>query len=340
MTKGELKIVLKLKPGYLKKSPTYVAATFGISENEAREALQDVRKEIKSAIKGAGNLVKREEVPMEEIKLPTIIDKINIGAVKKANNLFNLLVLSDLHSVFIDHKAWQCTLAMIKDNKFDEIVLNGDVLDFPFLSRFDKKLFDIPILNNYSEIFEIEFAKEFILKPLREVAGDTPIIYRLGNHEERLTEGKYSQTADRIAKLFKYYNTSELNQMLDLDKLNIIYDPSKCRNYFDNFDIVHGLSLAKTAPRNNIQLYMSSGTSGDSHRLNSTYIKNKKNNYVWVESGCLRTLDDVEYLRTANIADWMQGFVTVVFDKDSEYFYVKTHPIVYGSCEFNGIVYK
>lgn len=331
--KSELMDILRLKPGYLKKGTGWLADQFGTSIDDAREALNQIKLETRNLDVEEVN----EEVVLKELKSKT---NFKAKIQHKEQGLFKLLVLSDIHGVFIDNKAWQVVLEVVKNNHFDEIVLNGDILDFPLISKHDKKLFQIPVMQNYSEVLEIEFVKKAILKPLREAAPKSNIVFRLGNHEERLTEGKYSVAAERLAKLFKHYNSSELDEMLELESLNIEYDPAECRSYFDKFDIVHGLSLAKTAPRNNINLYMGSGTSGHSHRLNSTYVKNKKHPYVWVESGCLRTIDNVEYLNTANIADWMQGFVTVTFDNDTDLFYSKTHPIVNGSCEFNGVVYK
>lgn len=327
--------ILRLKPGYLKKGTTWLSNQYGVSEHEAKLALKQVKNETKNFNK---ELVKEQEVDIQKELNVKTNSKIKIK--NKQTGLFKLLVLSDLHGVFLDDKAWKIVLEVVKNNQFDEIVLNGDILDFPLISKHDKKLFDIPAMQNYSEVLEIEYTKEAILKPLREAAKDSHIIFRLGNHEERLTQGKYTVAAERLAKLFKYYNSSELDEMLDLKSMNIEYDPTEVRSYFDKFDVVHGLSLAKTAPRNNINMYMGSGTSGHSHRLNSTYVRNKKSPYMWIESGCLRTIDNVEYLNTAMIADWMQGFVTVTFDTDSDNFFAKTHPIVNGSCEFNGIIYK
>lgn len=321
---NELINILQDKPGYMKKGAGYLADRFGTSIEEAREALRQSK-----------------TTWTDEVVPVTVHEPIpNVKVEQKQGKLFKLLVLSDLHGVFLDNKAWQTVLNLVRDNDFDEIVLNGDVLDFPLISKHDKKLFQIPVMQNYSESLEIEFTKNSILRPLQAVSGKANIVFRLGNHEERLTEGKYTVAAERLAKLFKHYNTSELDEMLELKSMNIEYDPSECRSYFGKFDVVHGLSLAKTAPRNNINMYMGSGTSGHSHRLNSTYIRNKKNPYIWVESGCLRTVDNVEYLNTAMVADWMQGFATVTFDFESDLFFAKTHPIVNGSCEFNGVVYK
>lgn len=330
MSRESLKKILLEKPGYLKKGSQFLAEKFDLKIEEVLSALKEAREYLKGNKVEVNEVV---EVETYEVQAPTVKEVVK-------NNTYKLLILSDIHGIFVDSKAWEATLAVIANNQFDEIVLNGDVLDFPLISKFDNKLFSIPIMKNYSEVLEIEFTKQYILAPLRQVAPNTKIVFRLGNHEERLTEGKYSTAAEKIAKLFKHYNTSELDQMLELDKFNIEYDSTSCRNYFGKFDVVHGLSLSKNAPEKNIYEYMGSGTSGHSHRLNSTYIKNKSSNYVWVESGTLRTIEDVEYIPTAKVVDWMQGFVTVVFDLDNEYFYTKTHPIVNGTCEFNGVIYK
>lgn len=234
-------------------------------------------------------------------------------------------------------------LSIVNNNKIDEIVLNGDVLDLPYLSRHTKKLFEVGIMKRYSEVSEIEFVKKYILGELRK-ATKAKIVYRLGNHEERIT-APYSLTKEQLERLnivYDEYNTTDLDKMLELRSMGIEYDPTPVRTYYGVFDCVHGLSLAKSAPAKNIQEYMSSGTSGHSHRLNSTYITNKKSSYCWLESGCMRTRDAVEYLPTAKVADWANGFVQVVFDLSGRkpLFYAKTHPIIEGKCEFNGVIYK
>lgn len=332
MSIENLKKVLLEKPGYLKKGSQYLSDKFEVKLEEAIQALREAREALKDNVVEE---VKDESEKTYEIQVPQV-KEVSI----EGRSAYKLLVLSDIHGIFVDTKAWEAVLSVINNNHFDEIVLNGDIMDFPLISKYDAKLFSIPLMKNYSEILEVEFTKQYILLPLRTLAPNSKIVYRLGNHEERLTEGKYSGSADRIAKLFKHYNTSELNQMLELDKLDIEYDPTNSRNYFNVFDVVHGLSLSKNAPEKNIYEYMGSGTSGHSHRLNSTYIKNKSSNYVWVESGCLRTIEDVEYIPTGKTVDWMQGFVTVDFDVDNGYFYSKTHPIVNGTCEYNGVIYK
>ena len=332
--KGEIIQLLETRPSYLKKGLGWFIDKYGLNRSETnwlKHVLKDMR--------NPKTVVASKPVAVEQTSKTRMDFK--VSKVKSSKDKFELILISDLHSIFVDHDAFNCLLKVLKDNSFDELCLNGDGLDFPYLSRYDSRLFEIPILKNYSEIKEIEFTKNHLLKAISTVSKNPNMIkrYRLGNHEERLTEGKNKQAADRIAVLFKHYNSSSLDEMLSLKELNWIYDPSAVTNYFDMFDVVHGVSLAKAASRNNIFSFMSSGSSGDTHRLNSTYIRTKKGNFMWCESGCFRTLDDVEYIPTGRIVDWMQGFVTVTFDLKKGTFYAKTHPIINGHCEFNGKLY-
>ncbi len=256
-----------------------------------------------------------------------------------------VIICSDIHGVFCDQAAWRAFTAVIKGqllNEDDEIVLNGDVLDFPELSKHTQPLFKRQELIGYSEVNEVELVKE-MLADLRH-STDARIVFRLGNHEERVTSPQThgASQAARLAVLFKHYNTASLDVMLGLADLNIEYDPAPTREYFGIFTVVHGLSLAKNAAEKNIYSYMGSGTSGHSHRLSSKTIANKRGNFAWVESGCLRKIDRVEYMPTAVVADWAQGFCSVVFDisdLNNVTFFARPVPIVNGKCEFNGIVY-
>lgn len=337
----EIQSLLATKPSYLKKGLGWFVERYKLNrddQNWFQHYIKELRANYVTSVE-ARPVNQSKKLKPFVVKERSVQPKIN--KVQTDKSTYKLLIVSDFHSIFVDHKALEVFLKVLEDNYFDEINLNGDICDFPLLSKYDTKLFEIPILKNYTEVSEIEFVKKYILKPISERSLNPNIIrrYRLGNHEERLTEGRNRDAADRIAVLFKHYNSSRLSEMLELDKFGFIYDPAAVTNYFGMFDVVHGVSLAKTASRNNIFSFMSSGTSGDTHRLNSTYIRTKKGNFMWCESGCMRTLDDVEYIPTARIADWMQGFVTATFDVKEGSFFAKTHPIVNGNCEFNGKIY-
>lgn len=257
--------------------------------------------------------------------------------------LFRVLIFSDPHGWLADLTALRCINSVLKYNKFDEVCINGDVLDLPYISRHTSKLYDDGILNGYSEVKEVEYTKEQILKPLR-LSTDAKIRIRLGNHDERITNPLnigQSQLA-RLAVLYKHFETTQFDRMLSLNESEgYIYDPSDVYTYFDMFDVVHGLSLAKNAPDKNIQEYMSSGCSGHTHRLHLYPKTNRKKPYVWYELGHTRIGQQVEYFPTGKIPDWQQGFLVVSFitEGDNVRFFGECVSIIEGRCYYGGIVH-
>jgi len=270
-------------------------------------------------------------------------------AKEQRKGIFRLLIFSDAHGLLVDPKARDCLFAVIQENDFDEIVDNGDTLDFPYLSNHSKKINRVndetDLLRNYDEIKEIEFTRRTFFEPLREISS-AKIVKRDGNHDERITKPKkYSkEQLERLNSIFIAYDSSNLGRILRLPELGVEYDPAPIRKYFDMFFLVHGLSVSKYSAYKNLEQYHRSGSSGHTHRLNSTYVEKWGKTMCWIESGCLRLTESVEYFPTAVVANWQQGFVTVTFDlrEDPEKptFYAKTHPIINGSTEYNGKVYS
>ena len=77
-----------------------------------------------------------------------------------------VIICSDIHGVFCDQAAWRAFMAVIKGqllNEDDEIVLNGDVLDFPELSKHTQPLFKRQELIGYSEVNEVELVNKCLL---------------------------------------------------------------------------------------------------------------------------------------------------------------------------------
>jgi hypothetical protein len=256
--------------------------------------------------------------------------------------LYKVLIFSDVHGWLADLKALRAINQVLQNNDFDEVCINGDLVDMPYLSKHTQKLYPDGILNGYTEIEEINYTYEQILKPLR-LSTNANIRVRIGNHDERITKPNLlgDKQLKNLAILYKNFETTKFEEMLKLKDLGMIYDASDVFTYFDKFDVVHGLKLAKNAAEQNIKDYMSSGSSGHTHRLNSKFLTNRKAPYVWFESGCTRIKEQVEYLPTGVVADWQQGFVTVHFmvDGDNVRFYGQPTIILDGKCYYNGVIY-
>jgi hypothetical protein len=287
---------------------------------------------------------------IDEIRAKKKVSEVSIEealAKKKGerSKLYRVLIVSDVHGVFMDLNVIACLFRVLKGNHFDEIILNGDILDFPLISKHSSKirLNQLEATRNYTEVGEIEFTIENFLKPLRAVAPQSRIVFRLGNHSERVTNplAISKEQIVRLQVLQNHYNTIKLDEMLRLSDLNIEYDPSPVRNMFGVFNVVHGLALSSNASELNIREFSSSGSSGHSHRLSTFYKKNRDRNDVWLESGCLRIADNIEYIATAKSVNWANGFVDVLFDLNdtSTPFFGKTTHIFKGKCCFNGYMY-
>ena len=271
-------------------------------------------------------------------------NEFNLRQEKKLwdKKLYSVMIFSDVHGWLADLRTLRCINNILKDNKFDEVCINGDIVDMPFLSKHTQKLYMDGILNGYTEIGEIDYTVEQVLKPLR-MSTDAEIRVRIGNHDERITKPNLlgDKQLKNLAILYNNFQTTKLEEMLQLEALGMNYDPSDVFTYFDIFDVTHGLKLAKNAAEQNIKDYMSSGSTGHTHRLNSKYLTNRKAPYVWLESGCTRLINQVEYLPTGVVADWQNGFVTVHFwvDGDKVRFFASPHIIIDGRCYYNGVVY-
>lgn len=128
----------------------------------------------------------------------------------KPKSAFTILVCSDLHSVYIDPYFNHILQDVNKRVKPDVVCLNGDIVDFPLISRYE---------NNPERLVklqpEIDFTVKYILKPLRKGNLNAQIDYLWGNHEARLF--KYLVLNPGLASL----RCLEWSNLFDLDALKI-----------------------------------------------------------------------------------------------------------------------
>lgn len=120
------------------------------------------------------------------------------------------LILGDVHLGFHDRQAVETAINYGRKNKVDAILLNGDILDFYALSRFDKTPNKGAIVN------EIKLCREFF-RILREVFPQATIYYKKGNHEER-----YDKYFAANAKELYGFDDFLLEKIIHCDKYGII----------------------------------------------------------------------------------------------------------------------
>ena len=135
-------------------------------------------------------------------------------------------VFSDIHLGIHDKAALIAAIQYAKQDRVENIILNGDILDSAQISRHPKHA-DTPKFLN-----EIELAKQF-LEGLRSEFKDQNIYFKIGNHEDRL-ERYLMQNADALAGLIDF------RKLLKLDDLGIRFVESTQFMKIENTYIVHG----------------------------------------------------------------------------------------------------
>lgn len=125
-------------------------------------------------------------------------------------------VINDLHIPFHDQRALLLVLDVYKTIGIDEIILNGDIVDFINVSLHGPKHPDI------KETIEDEIYQTIaFLKLLRSLFPKIKITYNAGNHEYRL---------DRwiMQKCPSFWNLVRLERLLQLEELKIDWNEYNC----------------------------------------------------------------------------------------------------------------
>lgn len=253
-----------------------------------------------------------------------------------------ILIFSDTHSTFLDRKAWNIFLQVCEDYQPDRVIGNGDILDCTSISDHASKIrhFNPEVLEDYSFDYELEFTFNEILKPLRKAIGKAKLQLRLGNHEIRFLLPKRANAAAlaEIHETCVKRRATHLEDLMKLDKVGATLSYNGVDVLYGTFTLIHGIKTSAGAAKANLLRY-GSGTSGHSHRANGhTQVMHGKPQ-GWRESACLRTIKNVEYLAHGDIPDWIQGFQTLMINKNSGKYFLQTYFIIGNTCEFHGKIY-
>lgn len=144
------------------------------------------------------------------------------------NSVSKLLVIGDLHIPFHHIEGIKLAVRYAKENGCDGILLNGDMMDFHFASRFLRD----PRYRN--AVKEIEVGKVF-LESLRKYFTDEKIYYKIGNHDQRL-ELRLIDTMPELHDL----DELKLTNLLGLHDLGIDTIAPLAITEFGKLNILHG----------------------------------------------------------------------------------------------------
>jgi hypothetical protein len=187
----------------------------------------------------------------------------------------DIVVGSDFHSYFVDLFALDVFIETIKMVNPEIVILNGDVFDFPQISRHRQ----MPGHFHLNLHQERQYGQKEILRRVREAAPNATIYYIIGNHEYRLVT-YLADCAPRMAGLpeleFDTFLGIHEFEMSLVCQSNFLAPTAKARandkrqNWlmlFDCYVATHGTSCAKFAA--DVEMngsFRMSGTSGHTHR--------------------------------------------------------------------------
>jgi len=217
----------------------------------------------------------------------------------------NILNISDLHIPYHDPTAVALALNYGLQHEVDTIILNGDVIDFYAVSRFETNP-DKRDLNN-----EIEQARDF-LYTLREAFPSTLIIFKRGNHEVRWDNFLMSKGLQGVKEF-------TLEILLHFHELDIIPVGSLSTIWAGKLAILHGHEhkygmIAPVNPARGLFLRTKqSAIMGHVHRVSEHTEKAHDGKMIGCWSmGCLCELTP-EYMPYNNFG---HGFAHILLEKD------------------------
>lgn len=246
------------------------------------------------------------------------------------------IVFNDIHKPFHDPVALQLVLDVANQEQVDEIVINGDLVDFYNISRYTPTTLQV----RTSLEDEMNAVRDF-LKGLRDKFHGIKIMYILGNHSQRLD--KYI-----VEKCPELWNMFTLKNFCDFDRLKIDHIPyndeyqvGKSNLFIQHSPPSYGENGARTSLLKKVDR---SFIYGCTHRMQHASITggNGRVYNCWFNGWLGSTTLSEEHKSVFSYAkghhNWQQCFSLVHLIGGVEY-HVQQVPIINGRCVVNNILY-
>ena len=235
------------------------------------------------------------------------------------------VISNDFHGQFRDSVACELFKGFLRREQPERLVLDGDIVDFYSISRFDKD-------PSRKEDLQDELNDSFnFLVDIRECIPDADIDYIEGNHEARLRKYLRSK-APALATL----DALNIESLLGLNELDIRYEEDGI--WLGDLFVYHG-SIVRTQSGMTAHAELlkngCSGMSGHCHRDGKAQVRNRKGNLCWWENYCMCDLNP-EYIK--GVANWSQGWSVVTLDGRRPC--VEQIAVIGGSYTYRGKKYK
>lgn len=230
-----------------------------------------------------------------------------------------ILLLSDIHMPYHAEDALRAAIMKGEADGVDCVILNGDSLDFHWLSTFDKD----PTKPKMRE--ELEQGR-WLMKALRKTFPNAQIYFKIGNHEARLEKWLRHKAPEWIGT-----DEFELKMLLNFAEHKIHLIESNTIIKAGNLFILHGheyKGAGSVNPARNLYLKAkSSAICGHFHRKSEFLTKDigEVVHGAWT-TGCLCELNP-EYMPKGN--DWVHGFARISV-KEGGNFSVANYTVING----------
>ena len=225
-------------------------------------------------------------------------------------NIRKPLVLSDLHFPYHELPAIETAIDYGFKNGVDAIYLNGDVIDFAKISRWEKDpaLMSAPV--------EVQMVRDFLAGL---VSLGLPVFYKLGNHEDRW-DRYILQNAPELITL----PGLQLKAALGLDELDIELIDSRQHAKFGKLSVLHGHEFGDSifSPVNPARgLFLrgkASVLAGHNHQTSEHHESDLNSKGVaCFSTGCLCDLQPA--YRPFAYTKWNHGAAIVEIDEDGDF---------------------
>lgn len=218
-----------------------------------------------------------------------------------------ILVVSDIHLPYHDPEALDIAFDYGRD--CDIVLVNGDLLDFYKLSRFCQD----PEARNVA--YELDKAKQFF-NTVRSQMPDARILYKLGNHEDRLEKYLWTKAPDLVGLPF-----TSIGELVDADDYDVEMIGTRQKIKAGRLNIIHGHEFGEAFfnpvnPARGLFLRAKCSTLAGHHHTTSEH---SEGNINGEPMGCW-TVGALCHLRPAYrpFADtkWNSGFAIVEVEED------------------------
>lgn len=242
---------------------------------------------------------------------------------ERGNVIKNALIFGDLHMPYHSEHCLNILKDILKEHKFDEVIMAGDIID---ASELGKHL-------NYEEVIlpiwkEIEMFKEFT-EELKGLAKKSKITLLGCNHfSERLTRLKCENP--QFKKITK--SLEELGVKFDQEvPYNEVYFPFNQRQ----IGVIHGNEHSKYFTEKYSRKYNHSLIAFHTHTF-QRYSSELKTDFYGI--GCMCKLD-MQYLRKRP-SRWVNGFAVLNYDTQYRKPFVECVEIKDRYAYYHGKVYR